>query len=102
MEWILGILGFAVGAALAALWMERRCRGQLAQTQQALAVADEKLRSREQELVQSKALIDTAEAKLRDAFASLSADALAKNNEAFLSLAKEKFTTLSTEAAGSL
>src|SRR4051812_11775302 len=102
MEWILGIIGFVTGAALAALWMERRCRGQLAQTQQDLAVANEKLRSREQELVEQKSVLETAEAQLRDAFASLSADALAKNNEAFLNLAKEKFATLSTEAAGSL
>ncbi|CAN5715653.1 DNA recombination protein RmuC [soil metagenome] len=47
-------------------------------------------------------LLDEAQERLRDAFSALSAEALAKNNEAFLQLAKEKFSTLATEAAGSL
>ena len=51
---------------------------------------------------EQKRLLDDAQLKLRDAFATVSAEALAKNNEAFLQLARERFTTLSTEAAGSL
>jgi DNA recombination protein RmuC len=102
MEWILGILGFAVGAVLAYFWAERRCRGNLADAQRALAVAEEKLSARNEQIVQQQSLLNTAEAKLREAFASLSADALAKNNEAFLNLAKEKFGTLAAQATGSL
>ena len=43
-----------------------------------------------------------AEAKLRDAFANVSAEALAKNNEAFLQLARERFASISAQANGSL
>jgi DNA recombination protein RmuC len=47
-------------------------------------------------------LLDDASAKLRESFAAVSVDALAKNNQAFLDLAKERFATLSQEASGSL
>src|SRR5262249_6101228 len=45
---------------------------------------------------------ETLENQFREAFTSLSADALAKNNEAFLNLAREKFAALSAQAEGSL
>jgi DNA recombination protein RmuC len=137
MEWILGILGFGIGAVLSYFWTERRCRGQSAALQTAAACAQQETVALQAQLTESKAaaqrlqgdlsesqragaalearltaadanlaeqrrLLDEAQAKLRDAFASLSADALAKNSEAFLNLAKEKFAALSTEAAGSL
>src|SRR5688500_7047865 len=53
-------------------------------------------------LIEQKHLLDDAHNQLRTAFASVSAEALAKNNEAFLQLAKERFAQLSTEAAGTL
>ncbi len=137
MEWILGIVGFLFGAAVAYLLAERRCRGQNTALQTAAACAEQrssdlsnqlnaerstseqlraqlsdsqktqagieaKLKACEDNLAEQRRALDEAQAKLREAFASLSADALAKNNEAFLNLAKEKFATLSTEAAGSL
>jgi DNA recombination protein RmuC len=43
-----------------------------------------------------------AEAKLRDAFQALSADALKTNNEAFLSLAETRMREARTEAAGDI
>src|SRR5581483_11682362 len=60
------------------------------------------LRSAQQNLTEQRQLLEDAQAKLRDAFASVSAEALARNNEAFLHLAKERFAALATEAAGSL
>lgn len=96
MEWLLGIViglivGLLIGVAVAYLLAERRWRWQLEEARRNLALAEEKIR-----------IQDVAEAKLREAFASLSAEALARNNEAFLSLAREKFAALSAEAAGSL
>jgi DNA recombination protein RmuC len=102
MEWILCIVGFALGAVVAYLLAERRLREQIAEARNQLAITQDKLATRDQELAQQRALLDDAQSKLREAFASLSADALAKNNEAFLNLAKEKFNTLTAEATGSL
>jgi DNA recombination protein RmuC len=77
-------------------------RTDLSASQQRTATLSADLRSTQQNLLDQKKLLEDAHAKLRDAFASVSAEALAKNNEAFLALAKERFSTLSTEAAGSL
>jgi DNA recombination protein RmuC len=77
-------------------------RGELSAVQQRTASLAAELRAAQQNLVEQKRLLDDAQSKFRDAFASVSAEALAKNNEAFLQLAKERFATLSTEAAGTL
>lgn len=77
-------------------------RSDLAGAQQHVAALGAELKAAQANLVEQKRLLDDAQAKLRDAFASVSAEALARNNEAFLQLAKERFATLSTEAAGSL
>jgi DNA recombination protein RmuC len=60
------------------------------------------LRGAQDNLIEQKKLLDDAQTQLRSAFASVSQEALAKNNEAFLALAKERFGQLSTEATGSL
>jgi DNA recombination protein RmuC len=60
------------------------------------------LKAAQNNIIEQKQLLDDAHNQLRTAFASVSAEALAKNNEAFLQLAKERFAQLSTEAAGSL
>ena len=60
------------------------------------------LKAAQDNLVEQRKLLDDAQAQLRTAFASVSQEALAKNNEAFLALAKERFAQLSTEATGSL
>jgi DNA recombination protein RmuC len=60
------------------------------------------LAAAQQNLAGQRDLLRDAQDKLRDAFASVSAEALAKNNEAFLQLARERFKALSVEAAGSL
>src|SRR5689334_6823333 len=99
MAWLLGILGLILGggagAAIGFLLADRRSAIAQATLAAQLRAADEKC-------AEQRKLLAEAQEKFRDTFASLSADALAKNNEAFLQLAKEKFTTLSAEATGSL
>ncbi|HEY1629062.1 MAG TPA: DNA recombination protein RmuC [Tepidisphaeraceae bacterium] len=102
MEWIVGIVGFFVGGIVAYLIAERRCRERIAALQTAVALAEQRASELSNRLAEQRQLLNETETKFREAFASLSADALAKNNEAFLNLAKEKFATLSTEATGSL
>lgn len=49
-----------------------------------------------------KKLLAEAEAKFKDVFATVGTEALSKNSQSFLDLAKQRFETLSKEADGSL
>lgn len=137
MEWILLIVGLAVGAVIGFLLADRRARqrtndGQLAlatATQQAASLAEQakrqadettairtqlstsekqaatlaaELHGAQQNLADQRALLTDAQEKLRESFSHLSAEALAKNNEAFLHLARQRFESLSKEATGTL
>lgn len=64
--------------------------------------AEEALSNERQRLVEERQLLANAEMQLRDAFNALAADALNKNNEAFLNLANQKLDTVRTEAASEL
>lgn len=77
-------------------------RSQVAAAQRDASALTAQLRAAEQNLAEQRRLLTDAQNKLREAFASVSAEALAKNNEAFLQLAKERFASLSAEATGSL
>lgn len=77
-------------------------RNQLSTTQRETTELSAQLRATHQNLIEQRELLRDAQAKLRDAFASVSAEALARNNEAFLHLARERFAALSAEATGSL
>jgi DNA recombination protein RmuC len=94
-EWILGILGFLVVGGIGALV------GYLLADRRNARLAAE-LEACERNVAEQRQLLTDAEARLRDTFSALSADALQKNNDAFLQLANEKFASLSAEAAGSL
>jgi DNA recombination protein RmuC len=77
-------------------------RRQLSDAQTRQAVAASQLDSTQRNLEEQRRLLEEAQVRLRDAFSALSADALAKNNQAFLQLARENFAILSKEASGSL
>jgi DNA recombination protein RmuC len=77
-------------------------RGTLGTAQSDLATARAQLDSAQQNMQQQRNLLEQAHLRLREAFAGVSAEALAKNNEAFLQLARERFATISAEANGSL
>jgi DNA recombination protein RmuC len=126
MEIIYGIVGLIAGAVIAYLIAERRgrtatielraavagserqaaeipeLRSRLSEAERSAATLAAQLESTKQNLLEQRRLLDDAQTQLRTAFASVSAEALAKNNEAFLQLAKERFATLSAEAAGTL
>jgi DNA recombination protein RmuC len=77
-------------------------RDRLLQAERTVAASEAQLAAAQQNIADQRKLLDEAHAKLRDAFANVSAESLAKNNEAFLTLAKERFATISQEASGSL
>ncbi len=77
-------------------------RDTLAQSERDLAAARTQFAAAQQNLLEQRNLLGHAQEQLRQAFASASAEVLARNNETFLQLAKERFATLSAEAAGSL
>lgn len=80
----------------------RQAKEKCGEAEQRCAALSAEVRAAEQNLLEQRKLLDDAQGKLREAFAGVSAEALAKNNEAFLQLAGSRFATLSTEATGSL
>src|SRR5207245_7526834 len=85
------VIGCAIGATVGYLIADR-----------AGAALRARLAAAQDGLLEQRRLLDDAQAQLRQAFAAVSAEALAKNNEAFLQLARERFATISAEASGSL
>ena len=77
-------------------------REQLGESEKQSAGLSAQLQGARQNIAEQRRLLDEAQVKLRDAFAHVSAEALAKNNEAFLALARERFSVQTQEAAGSL
>jgi DNA recombination protein RmuC len=77
-------------------------RDALALAQRDLASTAAQFDSARQNIAEQRKLIEEAQFQLRQAFASASAEALSRNNEAFLQLARERFATMTAEANGSL
>ncbi len=77
-------------------------RAQLSSVDKQAATLAAELRGAQQNLTDQKAMLADAQEKLRESFSHLSAEALAKNNEAFLHLARQKFESISKEATGTL
>ncbi len=98
--------GFVLGAGLAWLASRSRHRWQLAEA--AAAAAGERaalaarLEERSLQAAEKVALLDRAEARLREAFQALSGEALRRNGEAFLQLARSSFEDLQRASAGDL
>lgn len=61
-----------------------------------------KLAEGEKRMAEQKALLEEAEKRLTDAFASLASRSLKENNASFLDLAKQTFDTLQEQARGEL
>ncbi len=71
-------------------------RTELAAAQVSAAALDTQLAESRRSMAEQKRLLSEAEAKLKDAFSGVSQEALQKNNEAFLALAKSRFDPMKT------
>ena len=119
----IAIVALILGAIAGYLLAERRWRGAAANLQTAAALAEqrqgdlsqqlsaektqtqalrEQLSAAQSEVAAARAQFDAAQAALRETFASVSSEALERNSETFLQLARERFATISAEASGSL
>jgi DNA recombination protein RmuC len=115
MSLIWGIVGAAIGGAIIGLWLRSQLVGaragvaRAAELQREVRERDARVAELQRELTRSQieastlserldqerrssteklALVDAAERKLSDAFRALSADALTRNNEVFLEIAR--------------
>ena len=81
-------LSLALGAALGALWSSARGRAAHEAALQEKAALAARLDAERRSNADKLALLQDAEVKLRDAFSTLSSDALKQNSESFLQLAR--------------
>jgi DNA recombination protein RmuC len=94
-EIIFAFLLGALAAGLLALWQRARWLARLAQLETHLA-------AERAATAEKAALWQAAEAKFADAFKALSAEALARNNQSFLDLAKQNLGGFQEAAKGEL
>ena len=99
MDWLFPVFAAAIGAVVATLLAQSRAHRQVAEAR-ADMVAElaavrqdnkwlaEEVERQKQSLASAEGLLHTADARLRDAFQSLAAEALKDNRSAFLDLAK--------------
>ncbi len=89
------LLGIAIGAAGGGVivWLASRTR---------VARLEERIDAGHRASQEKLALLDQAERKLRDAFSSLSAEALRQNNQSFLALAQTKLGEFQQSASSDL
>ena len=96
------LVGLAIGTVIGALaaWLIARARTPALREERARLMAQ--LDAERRAAADRTTLLERAEVTLRDAFASLSADALRQNNESFLALAQVKLGELQHSAASDL
>ena len=102
MEYLVGaLLGLAVGL-LALFWQRGRWLAEAARlAEQATGLAAQ-LEQERRGAEEKQALLRSAEKQLADAFNALSAEALARNNQAFLDLATQNLSIFQETAKGDL
>ena len=85
MDIFLGALaGFLLGTAIIYIWLQR----QVSEKQQRLAALEAQFASEQKSAEEKLALLEQARDQLKESFQALSSEALSKNNESFLNLAK--------------
>jgi DNA recombination protein RmuC len=99
MELVIGtLLGLLLGAAVTYVFLSRAH----AKTQEALARLEAQHAAELKSAAEKLALLEQARAQLKESFQALSAEALSRNNESFLNLAKSTLDKYQEGARGDL
>ena len=99
MDIFLGSLaGFLLGAGIIYIWLQR----QLSEKRQRLAALEAQYASEQKSAEEKIVLLEQARDQLKESFQALSSEALSKNNESFLNLAKTTLEKYQEGAKGDL
>ena len=99
MDFFLGTLaGLLIGAEIVYIWLQR----QLSDKRQRLAGLEAQYASDQKSAEEKLALLEQARDQLKESFQALSSEALSKNNESFLNLAKTTLEKYQEGAKGDL
>lgn len=102
MELALAALAGLVVGLLILFWQRGRWLARVASLEAEVSGLAAQLAQTERAEAEKRALLETAEQKLADAFNALSAQALRSNNQAFLDLAKQNLAAFQETAKGDL
>ena len=92
------IAGLLIGAGIVYIWLQR----QLSEKRQRLAALEAQYSSEQKSAEEKLALLEQARDQLKESFQALSSEALSKNNESFLNLAKTTLEKYQEGAKGDL
>ncbi len=92
------IVGLLLGAGVVYIWLQR----QLSEKRQQLAALEARHVSDQESAEEKLALLEQARDQLKESFQALSSEALSKNNESFLNLAKSTLEKYQEGAKGDL
>ena len=90
--------GLIIGAGIIYIWLQR----QLSEKRQRLAALEAQYASEQKSAEEKLALLEQARNQLKESFQALSSEALSKNNESFLNLAKTTLEKYQEGAKGDL
>ena len=100
MEFLLAVLGLALGTLLGYLWGRARAGAETAAAREALATRSAELEAARQGAAEREAFLARAREDLENAFGNLAAKALNANNEAFLAHAEERLEAKNKQSTG--
>ena len=92
------IVGLMLGAGVVYIWLQR----QLSEKRQQLATLEAQHSSEQKNAEEKLTLLEQARDQLKESFQALSSEALSKNNESFLNLAKSTLEKYQEGAKGDL
>ena len=92
------LAGLLIGAGIVYIWLQR----QLSEKRQRLAALEAQYASEQKSAEEKLALLEQARDQLKESFQALSSEALSKNNESFLNLAKTTLDKYQEGAKGDL
>ena len=95
---LVALAGLIIGAGIVYIWLQH----QLSEKRQQLAALEERHVSDQKNAEEKLALLEQARDQLKESFQALSSEALSKNNESFLNLAKTTLEKYQEGAKGDL